>query len=90
MKRPVVGVIGSAHLAENRFPAQRVGERNLTAVADVVGALPLIFAGDPDLTDIDACSKRSMACCSPALAPMCIRRTSASKSIQLRALRQAP
>ena len=54
MKRPVVGVIGSAHLAENRFPAQRVGERNLTAVADVVGALPLIFAGDPALTDIDA------------------------------------
>ena len=54
MKRPVVGVIGSAHLAENRFPAQRVGERNLTAVADVVDALPLIFAGDPALTDIDA------------------------------------
>ena len=54
MKRPVIGVIGSAHLAENRFPAQRVGERNLTAVAEVVGALPLVFAGDPALTDIDA------------------------------------
>ena len=54
MKRPVVGVIGSAHLAENRFPAQRVGERNLMAVADVAGALPLIFAGDPAITDIDA------------------------------------
>jgi putative glutamine amidotransferase len=54
MKRPVVGIIGSAHLAENRFPAQRVGERNLSAVADVAGALPMIFAGDPALTDIDA------------------------------------
>ena len=54
MKRPVVGVIGSEHLAENRFPAQRVGERNLKAVADVVGALPLIFAGDPAITDIEA------------------------------------
>jgi putative glutamine amidotransferase len=54
MKRPVVGVIGSTHLAENKFPAQRVGERNLMAVADVVGALPLIFAGDPAITDIDA------------------------------------
>jgi putative glutamine amidotransferase len=54
MKRPVVGVIGSAHLAENRFPAQRVGERNLMAVAEVVGALPLIFAGDPAITDIEA------------------------------------
>jgi putative glutamine amidotransferase len=53
MNRPVVGVIGSAHLAENRFAAQRVGERNLRAVADVVGALPLIFAGDPAITDID-------------------------------------
>src|SRR5665213_1760829 len=57
MKRPVVGVIGSAHLAENRFPAQRVGERNLMAVADVAGALPLIFAGDPAITDIDALLK---------------------------------
>lgn len=54
MKRPVVGVIGSAHIVENRFPAQRVGERNLMAVSEVVGALPLIFAGDPTLTDIDA------------------------------------
>ena len=54
MKRPVVGVIGSAHLVENRFPAQRVGDRNLMAVADVAGALPLIFAGDPAITDIDA------------------------------------
>jgi len=54
MKRPVIGVIGSAHLAENRFPAQRVGERNLMAVADVAGALPLIFAGDPAMTDLDA------------------------------------
>jgi putative glutamine amidotransferase len=54
MKRPVVGVIGSAHLAENRFAVQRVGERNLKAVAEVVGALPLIFPGDPALTDIDA------------------------------------
>jgi putative glutamine amidotransferase len=50
----VVGVIGSAHIVENRFPAQRAGERNLMAVHDVVGALPLIFAGDPALTDIDA------------------------------------
>lgn len=54
MKRPVVGVIGSAHLVENRFAAQRVGERNLRAVADVTGALPLMFAGAPDITDIDA------------------------------------
>jgi putative glutamine amidotransferase len=52
MKRPVVGVIASMHLAENRFAAQRVGERNLRAVADVAGALPIMFAGTPEITDI--------------------------------------
>jgi putative glutamine amidotransferase len=53
MKRPVVGVIGNAQLVENRFPAQRVGQQNLRAVAEVAGALPLMFAGTPKLTDID-------------------------------------
>jgi putative glutamine amidotransferase len=53
-RRPVVGVIGSAHRFEGRFLAQRVGERNLRAVADAAGALPLIFAGTPEITDIGA------------------------------------
>jgi putative glutamine amidotransferase len=53
-KHLVVGVIGSAHLAEGRFNAQRVGERPLRAVRDSAGALPLIFAGTPDITDIGA------------------------------------
>jgi putative glutamine amidotransferase len=53
-RRPVVGVIGSAHLFEGKFTAQRVGERNLRAVAEVAGALPLIFAGSPEITDIGA------------------------------------
>ncbi len=54
MKRPVVGVIGNTHLVENRFAAQLVGERNLRAIADVSGALPVMFAGTPDITDIGA------------------------------------
>jgi len=54
LKRPVVGVIGSAHLVEGQFTAQRVGERNLRAVAEAAGALPLIFAGTPEITDIGA------------------------------------
>jgi len=54
MSKPVVGVIGNTHVVENRFPAQLVGERNLRAVADVTGALPLMFAGTPEITDIDA------------------------------------
>jgi putative glutamine amidotransferase len=53
MKRPVVGVIASAQLVEHRFAAQRVGERNLRAVAEVAGAMPIMFAGSPELTDID-------------------------------------
>ncbi|MDO9411189.1 MAG: gamma-glutamyl-gamma-aminobutyrate hydrolase family protein [Pseudolabrys sp.] len=53
-KRPIVGVIGNTFLAEDRFPSQRVGERNLRAVAEVTGALPLMFAGSPDITDMEA------------------------------------
>ncbi len=53
-RKPVVGVIGTAHQAEGRFAAQRVGERNLRAVAEVAGALPLVFAGNPAITDIGA------------------------------------
>ena len=53
-KTPVVGVIGSAHLAEGKFPAQRVSERILRAATDTAGALPLIFAGTPEITDIGA------------------------------------
>jgi len=54
MKRPVVGVIGNTHLVENRFTAQLAGEIILRAVAEAAGALPMVFAGCPDLTDIDA------------------------------------
>ena len=54
MRRPVVGVIANAHRVENRFQTQMVGERNLRAVADVAGALPLMFAGSPEITDIGA------------------------------------
>lgn len=53
-RKPVVGVIGNAYRVENRFPAQMVGERNLRAVTEIAGALPLMFAGSPDFTDIGA------------------------------------
>jgi putative glutamine amidotransferase len=54
MRRPVVGVIGNAYRIENRFLTQMVGERNLRAVAEVAGALPLMFAAAPEITDIGA------------------------------------
>lgn len=53
-RKPVVGVIGNAYRIENRFTTQLVGERNLRAVADVAGALPLMFAGSPEITDVGA------------------------------------
>ncbi|WP_457105096.1 gamma-glutamyl-gamma-aminobutyrate hydrolase family protein [Methylobacterium sp. P5_C11] len=52
MARPVIGVIGNARLIDNRFPAQIVGENNMQAVATVAGALPLMFAAAPALTDL--------------------------------------
>jgi len=53
MDRPVVGVIGNAFIVENRFPAQLVAERNLRAVAEAAGAFPLMFAGSPEITDVE-------------------------------------
>ncbi|MEZ5812535.1 MAG: gamma-glutamyl-gamma-aminobutyrate hydrolase family protein [Rhizobiaceae bacterium] len=54
MRKPVVGVIGNHYVVENRFATQMVGERNLRAVADVADALPLMFAGAPEIVDIGA------------------------------------
>ena len=53
-RKPVVGVIGGPHKVEGRFTAQRVGERNLRAVAEVAGALPLMFAGTAAITEAEA------------------------------------
>ena len=52
-RRAVVGVIGNAHLVDNRFAVQHVGERNLRAVSEVANALPLMFAGCSEITDIE-------------------------------------
>ncbi len=54
MTKPVVGVIGNAQMVNERFNVQVVGQRNLRAVAEVAGALPLMFPALPDVTDIDA------------------------------------
>ena len=54
MTKPVVGVIGNAHVVNDRHNVQLVGQKNMRAVAEVAGALPLMFAGTPDITDTDA------------------------------------
>ncbi len=54
MTKPVIGVIGNSFIVEDRFAAQLVGERNLQAIAEVTDALPMMFAGNPKITDIDS------------------------------------
>jgi putative glutamine amidotransferase len=53
MRKPVVGVIGNAHVINDIYHVQSTGRRSLMAVAEVAGALPLMFAGTPDITDVD-------------------------------------
>jgi gamma-glutamyl-gamma-aminobutyrate hydrolase PuuD len=53
MTKPVIGVIGNAYSVENRFTVQMVGERNMRALKEVAGGIPLMFAGNPEITDID-------------------------------------
>jgi len=54
MTKPVVGVIGNSSIINDRHNVQVVGQRNMRAVAEVAGALPLMFASTPDITDIEA------------------------------------
>jgi len=53
MARPVVGIIGNSYLLNDQYPAQAVGHSNMSAVAEVCEALPIMFPGDPGLVDID-------------------------------------
>ncbi|MEO1264743.1 MAG: gamma-glutamyl-gamma-aminobutyrate hydrolase family protein [Pseudomonadota bacterium] len=53
VRKPIIGVIGTAREVEGRFQIQMVGARNMRAVADVAGALPMMFAGHPRITDVD-------------------------------------
>lgn len=52
MSKPIIGVIASSHLVNDRFPAQMSAEKNLRAVAEVAGCMPVIFPGCPQLTDV--------------------------------------
>jgi putative glutamine amidotransferase len=54
MRKPVVGVIGNSSVVNDRHNVQLVGQRNMRAIAEVAGALPLMFAGTPEITDVDA------------------------------------
>lgn len=59
MARPVIGIVGNAHIVSNEYPVQAVGLSNIQAVAELTGALPLIVPAIPMASSIadllDAC-----------------------------------
>ena len=50
--RPVVGIIANHHMINDEYPAQASGESNLTAVAEVAEAIPLIIPAMPSVAEI--------------------------------------
>lgn len=52
MARPVIGIICSRYVVEQAYETQSTGRRNIEAVANVAGGLPLLIPGLPDATDI--------------------------------------
>ena len=61
--KPVVGIIGNAQVVNDRHNVQVVGQRNMRAIAEVAGALPLMFAGTPISPMSTPCWARSTASC---------------------------
>ncbi len=47
MARPVVGIIGNHYLINDQYPSHAGGTMNSEAVAEVVGALPMVVPADP-------------------------------------------
>lgn len=50
--KPIVGIIGNHLMVEGRFAVQMTGERNFEAVRVASNAVPLLFGGAPELTDV--------------------------------------
>lgn len=48
MARPIIGVSGGSQIVNNAYQVQASGERNIAAVAQAAGGLPLIIPGMPD------------------------------------------
>jgi putative glutamine amidotransferase len=59
MARPVIGIIGNAHLANDEYPVQAAGVSNIEAVAELTGAIPLIV---PALPRVGAIADLVAAC----------------------------
>lgn len=53
-KRPVIGVTGSALIADRGYPIQAAGEHNIAAVHEAADCTPLIMPGRPEAVEIGA------------------------------------
>lgn len=53
MRRPVVGIIGNAHLVDGSYMVQGVGLMNLDAVSIVADAVPIIIPALPTIGTIE-------------------------------------
>lgn len=52
MARPLIGITASHHMAEGTYAVQMSGQRNIEAVAEVSGCLPVLIPGVPEASDI--------------------------------------
>ncbi|MBL3568550.1 gamma-glutamyl-gamma-aminobutyrate hydrolase family protein [Rhodovulum sp. BSW8] len=52
MARPRVGIIGNSYLLNDQYPAHAGGTMNSEAVAEVVGAIPLLIPADPRFVSV--------------------------------------
>lgn len=53
MGRPVIGVTATAGVFNDTYRVQATGERNLEAVAEATGCMPIIIPGRPELVTTD-------------------------------------
>ncbi|MEX0286838.1 MAG: gamma-glutamyl-gamma-aminobutyrate hydrolase family protein [Paracoccaceae bacterium] len=52
MTRPVVGILGNAHMINDTYKVQASGAMNMEAVAQVSDCLPLVVPSDPDYVTV--------------------------------------
>ena len=53
MSRPVIGIVSNAHLINDTYRVQAVGDMNIEAVAEVCDALPVLIPSLPASTPVD-------------------------------------
>lgn len=53
MARPVIGILGNAHLINEQYAVQAAGEMNLAAVAEICDAVPVILPADPAMMSVE-------------------------------------